>query len=61
MIFGNIDRDLTFAGKQLEKNPGDWETWAAKADILCSLCMCEAALDAVIGHWNRIKTTHILG
>lgn len=44
MNFGDIDRDLAFIGKQLEKNPDDWEAWAAKADILCSLGMYEVAI-----------------
>lgn len=44
MDFRNVDHDLTFIGKQLEKNPDDWEAWAAKADILCSLGMHETAI-----------------
>jgi tetratricopeptide (TPR) repeat protein len=44
MNFGNVDHDLTFIGKQLEKNLDDWEAWAAKADILCSLGMYEVAI-----------------
>ncbi len=35
---------LVAVGKELEKNLANWEAWAAKADILCSLGMHEIAV-----------------
>lgn len=40
----DIDKRLTAIGKELEKNLDNWEAWAAKADILCSLGMHEVAI-----------------
>ena len=40
----DLDHRLVAIGKQLEKNLNDWEAWAAKADILCSLGMHEIAI-----------------
>jgi Flp pilus assembly protein TadD len=42
--FADLDQRLVAVGKQLEKNLNDWEAWAAKADILCSLGMHEIAV-----------------
>ncbi|VVB63970.1 Tetratricopeptide repeat protein [uncultured archaeon] len=42
--FADLDHRLVAIGKQLEKNLNDWEAWAAKADILCSLGMHEIAI-----------------
>lgn len=42
--FVDLDHRLVAIGKQLEKNLNDWEAWAAKADILCSLGMHEIAI-----------------
>ena len=42
--FADLDKRLVAVGKQLEKNLNDWEAWAAKADILCSLGMHEIAI-----------------
>jgi tetratricopeptide (TPR) repeat protein len=42
--FADIDHRLVAIGKQLEKNLHNWEAWAAKADILCSLGMHEVAI-----------------
>lgn len=44
MDFEDCDRRLVAIGKRLEKNPDDWEAWAAKADILYSLRMYEIAI-----------------
>ena len=44
MDFADVDQRLVSIGKQLEKNLNDWEAWAAKADILCSLGMHEIAI-----------------
>lgn len=38
------DDALAAIGKELEKNLENWEAWAAKADILCSLGMYEIAV-----------------
>jgi Flp pilus assembly protein TadD len=40
----DLDHRLVAIGKQLEKNLNDWEAWAAKADILCSLGMHAIAI-----------------
>ncbi|MGD0954246.1 MAG: tetratricopeptide repeat protein [Methanotrichaceae archaeon] len=40
----DLDHRLVAIGKQLEKNLNDWEAWAAKADIICSLGMHEIAI-----------------
>ena len=42
--FADLDHRLVAIGKQLEKILNDWEVWAAKADILCSLGMHEVAI-----------------
>jgi tetratricopeptide (TPR) repeat protein len=42
--FEDYDHMLVAIGKHLEKNLDDWEAWAAKADILCSLGMHEIAI-----------------
>lgn len=42
--FEDYDHRLVAIGKRLEKNLDDWEAWAAKADILCSLGMHEIAI-----------------
>lgn len=42
--YADLDHRLVAIGKQLEKNLNDWEAWAAKADILCSLGMHEIAI-----------------
>jgi Flp pilus assembly protein TadD len=42
--FADLNHRLVAIGKQLEKNLNDWEVWAAKADILCSLGMHEVAI-----------------
>lgn len=42
--FADLDHRLVAIGKQLEKNLNDWEAWAAKADILCSLGLHEIAV-----------------
>jgi tetratricopeptide (TPR) repeat protein len=42
--FEDYDHRLVAIGKHLEKNLDDWEAWAAKADILCSLGMHEIAI-----------------
>ena len=42
--FEDYDHRLDAIGKRLEKNPDDWEAWAAKADILHSLGMAEIAI-----------------
>lgn len=42
--FADYDHRLVAIGKRLEKNLDDWEAWAAKADILCSLGMHEIAV-----------------
>jgi tetratricopeptide (TPR) repeat protein len=44
MDFEDYDHRLVAIGKRLEKNLDDWEAWAAKADILCSLGMHEIAI-----------------
>ena len=44
MDLADVDQRLVSIGKQLEKNLDDWEAWAAKADILCSLGMYEIAI-----------------
>jgi tetratricopeptide (TPR) repeat protein len=44
MDFDEIDHRLVSIGKKLEKNLNDWEAWAAKADILCSMGMYEIAV-----------------
>jgi tetratricopeptide (TPR) repeat protein len=44
MDFADMDRRLVAVGKKLEKNLNDWEAWAAKADILCSMGMYEIAI-----------------
>jgi tetratricopeptide (TPR) repeat protein len=41
--YEDYDHRLAAIGKRLEKNPDDWEAWAAKADILYSLGMNEIA------------------
>ncbi len=40
----DADNRLVAIGKQLEKNPNDWEAWAAKADVLCSIGLHNAAI-----------------
>ena len=40
----DVDQRLAAIGKELEKNLDNWEAWAAKADILCSLGMYEVAI-----------------
>ncbi len=40
----DADNRLVAIGKQLEKNSNDWEAWAAKADVLCSLGLHNAAI-----------------
>jgi Flp pilus assembly protein TadD len=44
MNFTDVDQRLAAIGKELEKNLDNWEAWAAKADILCSLGMYEIAI-----------------
>ena len=38
------EKRLVAIGKQLEKNLDDWEAWAAKGEILCSLGMHDIAI-----------------
>ena len=40
----DLDHRLVAIGKRLERNLDDWEAWAAKADILCSLGLHETAI-----------------
>ncbi len=40
----DVDHMLAVIGKKLEINPADWEAWAAKADILYSIGMYQAAI-----------------
>lgn len=40
----DIDRMLSVIGKKLETNINDSETWAAKADLLCSIGLYENAV-----------------
>ncbi len=42
--FIGVDNALAAVDKELEKNLENWEAWAAKADILCSLGMYEIAI-----------------
>lgn len=42
--FAETDKALVAIGKELEKDLENWEAWAAKADILCSLGMHENAI-----------------
>lgn len=42
--FAGADNALAAVGMELEKNLENWEAWAAKADILCSLEMYEIAV-----------------
>ncbi len=44
MDYSDVDHRLAAIGKELEKNPADWEAWSAKAEILFSLDMNEAAV-----------------
>ena len=44
MDLDEIDHRLVSVGKKLERNLNDWEAWAAKADILCSMGMYEIAI-----------------
>jgi len=44
MDLDEIDHRLVAIGKKLEKNLDDWEAWAAKADIVCSMGMYEIAI-----------------
>ena len=45
MDFDGADHRLAAIGRQLKKNLNDWEAWAAKADILCSLEMYNVAVE----------------
>lgn len=45
MDFDSEDHRLAAIGRQLKKNLNDWEAWAAKADIFCSLGMYNAAVE----------------
>lgn len=40
----DFDKRLASIGKELEKDLGNWEAWAAKADILYSLGMYEISI-----------------
>ncbi len=42
--FAGADNALAAVGMELEKNPENWNAWAAKADILCSLGLYEIAV-----------------
>ena len=44
MDYVSVDRALVAIEKELEKNPNSWEAWAAKADVLYSIGMYEAAV-----------------
>ncbi len=44
MKYTDLDQRLAAIGKELEKNIDNWEAWAAKADILCSLGMYEISV-----------------
>ncbi len=40
----DVDISLIAIGKELEKDLNNWEAWAAKADLLFSIGMFEAAI-----------------
>ncbi|MFB3765594.1 MAG: tetratricopeptide repeat protein [Methanotrichaceae archaeon] len=40
----DIDHALLAVEKALERDPADWEAWAAKADLLCSAKMYDNAI-----------------
>jgi tetratricopeptide (TPR) repeat protein len=40
----DLDQALSAITKELEKNRDNWEAWAAKADILCSMGLYENAI-----------------
>jgi len=42
--FTSVESKLVTIGKRLEKDLNDWEAWAAKADILCSIGMHDIAV-----------------
>jgi tetratricopeptide (TPR) repeat protein len=44
MDYTNVDQRLVSIGKELEKDLDNWEAWAAKADILCSIGLYENAI-----------------
>ncbi len=44
MDYDNADLSLLAIKKELEKDPANWEAWAAKADILYSLGVYETAI-----------------
>ncbi len=44
MDYDNEDLALLAIEKELEKDPANWEAWAAKADILYSLRIFETAI-----------------
>jgi tetratricopeptide (TPR) repeat protein len=43
-LLRDADQSLVAIGVELEKNLDNWEAWAAKADILCSVGMYESAI-----------------
>ena len=45
MYSDSADDKLAAIGRQLKKNLNDWEAWAAKADILCSMGMYNVAVE----------------
>ncbi len=44
MDYVDIDHALVAIGKKLEKDPDDWEAWAAKADLLFFTGLYESAI-----------------
>jgi len=46
IVKDNIDLDnaLRAVARELERNRDNWEAWAAKADILCSMELYENAI-----------------
>jgi Flp pilus assembly protein TadD len=44
MDYADTEKRLIAIGKELEKDLNNSETWAAKADILCSMGMHEIAI-----------------
>ncbi len=44
MNSNDSDQRLVAIGKELEKNIDNWEAWAAKADIICSMGLYEIAV-----------------
>lgn len=44
MDYADCDQRLVSIGKELMKDINNWEAWAAKADILCTLGMHEIAI-----------------